>query len=292
MDATALKMFRAVAREGSIGRAAEKLNYVPSNLSVRIKQLERELQVELFERLPRGMRLTEAGHHLLAYADPILDLMQEAEEATGSGKPSVEKLRLGTVEAGASVALTPLLAKLRDRYPAAQPAVVTGVNHELIDKVVKHELHGAIVYGPLAQPELEYWKLADDELVLAGADASMGLEEQLKKPLLFFEVGCSHQATVDTLLEEYGIRYPAITSFGALDTILRGVTAELGVTLLPRSSLEEAEQQGKLAIVELPDSYRPLELGFITVARPERSAALQALLDTVQELSEASSSGR
>ncbi|GBF72819.1 LysR family transcriptional regulator [Paenibacillus sp. 598K] len=287
MDATALKMFRAVAREGSIGRAAEKLNYVPSNLSVRIKQLEKELQVELFERLPRGMRLTEAGHHLLAYADPILNLMQEAEEATGSGKQPVEKLRLGTVEAAASSALTPLLATLRARYPEARPSVVTGVNHELIDKVVRQELHGAIVYGPLAQPELEYRKLADDELVLASADASVGLAEQLKKPLLFFEVGCSHQATVDSLLEQYGIRYPAITEFGALDTILRGVTAELGVTLLPRSSLEEAEQQGNLAIVELPESYRTLELGFITVARPERSAALQAMLDTVQELSEA-----
>ena len=97
MDAGDLKIFQAVAREGSISKAALALNYVQSNVTTRIKQLETQLQVPLFHRSNRGMSLTPAGENLLGYADRILELLYEAEQATQVGNPPAGMLRLGAI---------------------------------------------------------------------------------------------------------------------------------------------------------------------------------------------------
>lgn len=82
MESSDLKIFQAVAREGSITKAAQVLNYVQSNVTSRIQQLEAQLNVPLFRRSNRGMTLTSAGENLLEYADTILTLLDEAVKST------------------------------------------------------------------------------------------------------------------------------------------------------------------------------------------------------------------
>ena len=79
MDLQALRYFRIVAREGSFSQAAQKLNYAQSNLSTKIRQLEGELETPLFRRHAHGVTLTEKGESLLAYADRLVHLLEEAE---------------------------------------------------------------------------------------------------------------------------------------------------------------------------------------------------------------------
>lgn len=68
MDAAALRVFEAVARLDGMGRAAAELNTVQSNVTARIRQLERDQGLALFERHSRGVALTPAGQHLLPHA--------------------------------------------------------------------------------------------------------------------------------------------------------------------------------------------------------------------------------
>jgi DNA-binding transcriptional LysR family regulator len=77
-----LRVFQAVANEGSITKAAAKLNYVQSNVTSRIQQLETDLQTVLFHRHNRGMTLTSSGKSLLEYANKILGLLEEASKAS------------------------------------------------------------------------------------------------------------------------------------------------------------------------------------------------------------------
>ena len=83
MDLQALRFFRTVAKAGSISRAARELNYAQSNLTTKIRQLEAELQTRLFYRHSRGVALTDKGKILLSYADQILRLIDEAQQAIG-----------------------------------------------------------------------------------------------------------------------------------------------------------------------------------------------------------------
>ena len=82
------------------------------------------------------------------------------------GNPPAGMLRLGAIETAASTFLTPLLAEYTSCYPEVKHSLVTGGTHELNQKVIQHELHGALIYGPIDHPELNYMKMYDEELVL------------------------------------------------------------------------------------------------------------------------------
>lgn len=81
MESGDLKIFQAVAREKSITKAADALNYVQSNVTNRIHKLESHLNTKLFYRTNRGMILTASGENVLTYANNILHLLKEAEKS-------------------------------------------------------------------------------------------------------------------------------------------------------------------------------------------------------------------
>ena len=81
MDVDDLKVFEAVARVGSLSRASRELHTVQSNVTARIRRLEEELGVPLFERHSRGVHLTSAGRRLLPYSLESARLLTEARRA-------------------------------------------------------------------------------------------------------------------------------------------------------------------------------------------------------------------
>lgn len=283
MDAGDLRIFQAVAREGSISKAAIALNYVQSNVTTRIKQLETQLQVSLFHRSNRGMLLTPAGENLLGYADRILQLLDEAEQAAQEGSPPAGNLRLGSIETAASRFLTPLLAEYCACYPKVHYSLVTGGTHELNQKVIERELHGALVYGPVEHAKLNYMKVYDDEMVLIVKPGEHDLSVLLARPMLFFEVGCTHRTQAETFLRTQGIQSLNVMEYGTLDTIIHGVSAGLGVSLLPRSSVTTAERSGQISIFSVPEPYCRLEVGFVYSHGEHISSALHALVDIMTE---------
>ena len=283
MDTGELRIFQTVAREGSINKAAFKLNYVQSNISTRIKQLEEKLDVPLFYRSHQGMSVTPAGERLLEYADHILSLLDEAEQATvdaGSGKM---KLRLGAIESCSWSKLAPILLQQSTWNPELKIEFVTGENHALIEQVKHDDLDGALIYGPLNEKQFTYIKLYDDELVLVTrGDVNTSWREMLLRPLLFFEVGCTHLDSVKKLLQEQGIDRPNITEFGTLNTIINGVAEGLGISLLPRSAVIKAQERGELEIMSLPAAYRKLEVGFICRSNTAPNKPMQNLMQSLK----------
>ncbi|BFH14280.1 hypothetical protein J6TS7_62860 [Paenibacillus dendritiformis] len=126
MESGELKIFQAVAREGSITKAAQALNYVQSNVTTRIQQLEAELKTPLFRRSNRGMTLTPAGKNLLEYADRILSLLDEAEKSARYSEHPSGPLRIGSIETAAVTHLTPLLKTYCLQYPDVQLSLRLG----------------------------------------------------------------------------------------------------------------------------------------------------------------------
>src|SRR6267142_6372595 len=98
MDATDLRVFEAVARHGSMNRAAAELHTVQSNVTARIRSLEREVGVALFQRHVRGVSITPAGQRMLPYAARIAKLVSDAKLAALDDGPPGGALVLGTLE--------------------------------------------------------------------------------------------------------------------------------------------------------------------------------------------------
>jgi len=106
IELEALQIFKAVVDYGGVTRAAAQLHRVPSNVTTRLKQLEEGLGTKLFHRHSRKPLLSSEGNLLLTYAEQLLRLSSEAELALRTGKPR-GKLRIGTLESTAAIALVP-----------------------------------------------------------------------------------------------------------------------------------------------------------------------------------------
>lgn len=296
LESSDLKIFQAVANAGSITKAAQTLNYVQSNVTTRIQALETELGVPLFYRSNRGMSLTPAGESLLTYADQIIALLEEAFNKIKYADSAAGILKLGSIETAVSPYLLPILKTYQSDFPNVKVMLTTGTTHDLLQKVRLGELHGAFIYGEVQEQQLNYHPLFEDELVLISEwwseepermerfdrlDRSDSLGSLLSLPMLFFEVGCTHQGRVEQLLHDFHIEQHEIKPFGTMEVIVNSVSAGLGVSLLPHSAVNTAEQEKKISCHSLPESYRRLEVGFVYRSEAAYFTALSKLIEQV-----------
>src|SRR5262245_8885167 len=169
MDLSDLNTFSAVARCGGVTRAASELGTVQSNVTSRIRALESEIGVSLFERHSRGMLLTGAGRRLLPYVDRMAALMREAVVATRDDGVPKGALAIGSMETTAAVRLPQLLARFHRDFPAVQLTLRTGPTAALVNDVLEGTFDGAFVCGPIEHPDLAAVSVFKEELVLVTA---------------------------------------------------------------------------------------------------------------------------
>src|SRR5687768_18026519 len=131
IDLESLDIFRTVAIEGGVIRAARKLNRVQSNVTTRIKQLEQRLGRALFRKQGRGLVLLPEGELLLSYAQRLFRLADEAESEVKSGR-AMGVFRIGSLESTAGSRLAPLLSRFHRTHPGVVVELVTGTTGALL----------------------------------------------------------------------------------------------------------------------------------------------------------------
>lgn len=172
LDLRRLRLLREVDRRGSIAAAAQALSFTPSAVSQQLTKLEREVGVQLLERGPKSVELTDAGRDLVARADDILARVAEAEaelraHAHASGKAT---LRLGSFPTAAATIALPAVALLRHTRP--------GVD------VVVTETDPLISLGRLKAGELDAALLFEYDFVPLPDDEDVAYEQVLEEPIL------------------------------------------------------------------------------------------------------------
>jgi DNA-binding transcriptional LysR family regulator len=292
MDVIDLKVVDAVARLGSMSKAAVELNTVQSNVSSRIRSLEDELGVLLFQRSAKGVQITPAGRRILPYAARLAKLLSDAAAAArDDGTPS-GVLEIGTLETTLALRLPSLIARFAKAWPQVRPLVRTGTTSSLIQSVVECKLEGAFVAGPVSHPELHVETVFHEELVLVTSRAVRSLEALSSIPLLktvVFRVGCSYRQRLDSLLASMGILAPEPLEFGSIDGIIACVSAGVGITLLPRGVVANAWQEGLITVHEIAPAFAHVETVFVRRIDTHFSSALATFLDSVYLESEARS---
>jgi len=278
MESADLRVFQAVAREGSITKAAARLGYVQSNVTARIQQLEAELQTVLFHRHNRGMTPTASGATLLGYADKIVGLLDEAVKAMSADAEPRGPLLLGSTQTTAAVRLPAMLAEYNKRYPNVLLSLTTGHSDQMTEKVLHYELDGAFVACPVRHHELRSVKVFEEEAVIVSASGIASLDEAATKPILVFTSGCSYRYVLESWLFASGLSPGVVMEFGTLETIIGGVAAGLGISLLPRSVVGKAEAEGRVRLHAIPETFSRTSISFITRKDAFVSSALRAFL--------------
>jgi DNA-binding transcriptional LysR family regulator len=277
-----LRVFEAVARHGSITKAARELGTVQSNVTARIRSLEGEIGRALFFRRPRGVSLTRAGESLLPYASRVGRLLVDAQRALDDRTPS-GALVVGTMETTAAVRMPPVLLRYRRRYPDVDLTLRTGPTVNLVEDVVAFRLEGAFVAGPVGHPDLEEEEVFEEDLVLLSAPERTDLKAALRcDGVVAFRTGCSYRRRLEDFLGEREKRPRRRLELGTVEGILGCVAADLGITMLPRAVAERAAR-GTLKMHVLPRRYSHVPTVFVRRGDALISSALREFVKCAKE---------
>lgn len=156
MELSDIDIILAVARSGKISQAAKELNYAQSNVTTRIKKLEQEYQVQLFNRFPKGVVLTSKGEQFVQYATRIRDLLNDLEQdMTDPGEPS-GTLKIGIVETAASSRFMEILNEYQVTYPEVSISLVNATSPKVLrKKIQEYEIDGAFISGACVKEGLK-----------------------------------------------------------------------------------------------------------------------------------------
>ena len=281
MEYADLRVLDAVARHGSMNRAAVELNTVQSNVTARIRALEEQVGTALFERNSRGVVLTSAGQRLLPYAARLGALIREARDVARDDGTPRGCLRIGSRETTAALRLPPILSAYAQSHPQVGLIITTGTSAGLVTDTLEHRLDGAFVAGPVQHQDLLEEAVFREELMLVTAPGLRrpdDLDRQRDLKMIVFRRGCSYRQRLEDLLARRGIQTPQPLEFGSLEAIIGCVAAGIGITLLPKAVILSSWREGKVAAHELPPEQARVDTVFIRRSQSHLTSALAAFL--------------
>lgn len=278
MDLASLRIFKTVVEQGGITRAAAKLHRVPSNVTTRVKQLEKALGTKLFTRAGRQLALSPQGKLLLTYAEQLLRLSDEALTVLRDGKPH-GTLRIGALESTSGARLPPLLSRYHLMYPEVQLELVTGTSGALVSRIHKQEIEAAFVAEPFNADGLETMPAFLEELVLIAPRGSRRIRSPRdvgNRTVIAFATGCSYRRRLETWLGGAKVAPNRVMEFQSYHAIVACVAAGTGIAVVPRSVLHMALGEKDVAITPLPREIAQARTRLVWTAG-HHSVALQAM---------------
>ena len=253
MSLRAFRTLVAIARHRTFARAGEAIGLTQSAVSLQIKTLESEYNVQLFDRSRRQPVLTEAGNILLAQAEQVLALVDRIPDALSDEKKLVGRLRIGAIQTALSGPLPDALLALRAAHPRLRVHVSAGMSAELANRVAAGELDAAITTRPVRPhpAELTWTTLYEDRFwLLAPPDHAERDAVTLLDALPFIRFDAQAWAgMIAAELRRIGVRVREEMVLDSAETIVRMVArGRRGDRRTPRFDARTAAARHALAV--------------------------------------------
>jgi DNA-binding transcriptional LysR family regulator len=255
-----LEVFLAIARAQGYRRAAEALHTSQPALSQHIRELERELGARLFDRLGRGIALTEAGRLLEERSQRVFATLADVREAVGE----LQGLQRGSLLIGASTTpgiyvLPALIGRFRRRYPGIQLRLRIANSRVMEEAVRAHELDLAVVGGHGLAPGEECLAagLVDELVLVVGRRHPWARSREVaparlaEEPLLVREEGSATRQVTERTLERAGVRWRVGMELNHTEAIKQAVMAGLGVAFVSVHAVRGEVASRRLAAIRL-----------------------------------------
>lgn len=258
-----LVTFLTVLEEGSFSRAAEKLGYVQSTVTSQIQLLEQGCRHKLFHRLPRGVKLTEAGEKLAVYARQFVQLGQSMEEALGSLDQPRGSVRVGALESFCVTRLSGFLRPFFEEYPEVTLLLETGFQGDIVERVQSHAVDFGIVPKDPNREDLLFQPLVHEVMALVSSKGladlilAKGWDQLAGVQIIGFGNRCVYQTDGQKLLAEMGMSPEAqLTEFPSTELIRQMVTCGLGIAFVPEITMERELSEGTVVRIPLQNPIR------------------------------------
>jgi len=256
MTLTELKYIVAVARERHFGRAAEACFVSQPTLSVAIKKLEDELNIQIFERGTSEVSVTQIGEQIVAQAQRVLEQTLAIKEIAKQGKdPLLGPLRLGVIYTIGPYILPTLVKQMIDRVPQMPLMLQENYTLKLIELLKQGEIDVAIMALPFPETGLMVRPLYDEPFVVAMPKghpwekrSSIKADDLKQETMLLLGNGhCfrDHVLGVCPELMRFSQNADGIQKTfegSSLETIRHMVASGVGITVLPRTSVSDMHE--------------------------------------------------
>lgn len=242
MDSNLLKVFIEVANQKSVSLAAKELGFAQSNVTSRIKQLEKVLGFALFYRIAKGVQLTKEGEKLYPYA---LEVINKVEQLVLNMKNInyQELLRIGSTQSNAIVRLLPFIKKMNKDFENMKLEVYTNTTPYVVNELLNYKIDIAFVSGNPNHKDIEVIKVFDEDVYFV--DKKDG---NSSNTILAYKDSCAYYTFFKNYLKNNGNNDFKTTVFENYETILGCVEVGMGRSIIPQSIISKFGYEDKLKL--------------------------------------------
>jgi len=276
------RIFLYTARAGNLTHAARQLYVTQPSVSYAIKQLESELGVSLFHRLPKGVVLTEEGRELLAYVEQSLTVLEAGETRVAAMKQLAEgELRIGASQSLIKHVLLPHLNAFHAEHPSIRIRLSPAKTTSILQDIRDGRLDCGLVHLPATGSGLTIHPIAElEDGFFVGApfghlaERPLSTRELAELPLLSFSEESSTRSFVQQWFGIEHCAYEPDIELGSVELLTEFARAGFGVALLTRAFVQEELADGRLIELETERALPRRKIGL--ALHSERKLALAA----------------
>lgn len=292
MELRHLRYFVAVAEERNFSRAAQRLHIAQPSLSNQIKQLERGLGVQLFDRTGRSAKLTHAGHLLLEEARRILvQVEQTSRVVQEAGHGEIGSLSLGFIPAASNDMLPEILLEFRKRFPKVELFLHEMMPDQAVQRLHDRRIDVSFLFRPFEDEVVRCKIISREPLVIAlpethplASEPRVEMQALAGEPFILpaqYSTPSLYGKVMDICRQAGFTPKAGQKEVGLMQTIVGLVAGGIGVALVP-ASLQNLKRTG-VAYKEVKDLKPTVDMGVIW-RRDDGSPVLSSFLKVVDEV--------
>lgn len=245
MDSNLLKVFVTVANTKSISLGAKQLEFTQSNVTSRIKQLEKSIGYELFHRTNRGVVLTQEGEKFYPFA---IDIVKKVEEAQMKMKNinHQELLKIGSTQTFTTSNLISFIKKLNKNYKDMKLEFSVDSSLNLIEQLLDYKIDIAFVNGNPNNKDIEVLNVFEEKMVLVEP-----LEEVYVNTIFVFKKTCANCVFLESYIKKTREENYKTVALENYELILGCIKLGYGVGMLSPKIIEKFGYKGKVKTTEI-----------------------------------------
>ncbi|HVZ32927.1 MAG TPA: LysR family transcriptional regulator [Polyangiaceae bacterium] len=286
MDLQKLRAFSVIAAEGNITRAARRLSTSQPAVSKQLAELEEAVGTALFHRLPRGVRLTEAGEILQRHAARIF----AAESAAEAELAELSGLTRGRLSVGASITIGNYLiphvfSAFHREYPQVKLELEIANTSVIQAMVLDDRVDLGLTEGFVAREQLATEAIHYDEMVAIAAPGhpllaqkSVRARELANFPFISRERGSGTRDVIEAALHELGVDLEPAMALGSAEAIKNVIASGAGVAVVSRLAVERELAAGQLVAISVHDLRIRRALHLVRLGGKRESPAVEAFI--------------
>lgn len=287
-----LEIFCLVVEEGSISQAARRAYLSQPAVTRQIRQLEVHYGTPLFDRTDGKLAVTKAGKTLYQYAKTITTDFRNSEEAIRRLAGKIEPhLKIGASLTIGEYLLPEILGRFKRVNPHIKLSLKIGNTPAMLEALTMNHIHIALVEGVVEDNYFDVSKFAEDELILVCSSEhpwekkqKIYLKELLHERMIWREEDSGTRKIIENVFKQYNMldKIENYMELGSTQAIKAAVEANLGISILPKMSVEKELKSGTLHRVKIEQLRLKRDLWLVTKSSRFEYAELDKLIAFIQ----------